>query len=158
MAKNAVRVVVDELDRFIDDVMKKIALDLVAILAAAPSEGGTPIDTGWASANWVPYLGSPPSAPAGSRPKNSAHGANNASRSAQQSGIATAATKFKHKQHKLGVNNAVPYIIDLNDGGSKQAGSAFVQKAMNRVVRNFRKELKLTADVGPNRQSSGIGF
>lgn len=143
MAKNAVQVVVDELDRFINDVMKKLALDLVAILSSAPSEGGTPIDTGWASANWIPYLGQPPSGPSGSRPENAAHGANNASRSDQQSGIATVATQFNHDRHQLGVSNSVPYIIELNDvPSSTQAPAGFVQKAMNRTVREFRKVLR----------------
>lgn len=160
MARNAVQVVVDELDRFINDVMKKIALDLVAVLASAPSEGGTPIDTGWASANWIPYLGAPHPSPAGTRPENAAHGMNNASRSGQQSGIAAVATQFKHKRHQLGVNNAVPYIVDLNEGLSKstQAAPGFVQRAMHKVVRNFRKQLKASADVGPDRQSSGADF
>lgn len=141
MARNTVQVVVDELDRFIDDVMKKIALDLVAILSSAPSEGGTPIDTGWASANWIPYIGTPQSTPAGSRPTNDAHGQNNASRSAQESGTAVVATQFKHK-NRLGVANSVPYIVELNDGTSTQAPAGFVQKAMNKVVRNFRKGIR----------------
>jgi len=143
MARNSVQVVVDELDRFINDVMKKLALDLVAALAAAPSEGGTPIDTGWASANWIPYIGTPRSAPDGVRPENAAHGQNNASRTAQESAVATVATTFRHDNGAaLGVANAVPYIIELNDGGSSQAGSGFVQKAMHKVVRNFRKTLR----------------
>lgn len=141
MARNAVQVVIDDLDRFINDVMKKLALDLVAALAAAPSEGGTPIDTGWASANWIPYIGSPASSPSGSRPANTEHGQNNASRSQQEAGTALVATSFKHGK-ALGVANAVPYIIELNDGGSGQAGPGFVQKAMHKVVRNFRKTLR----------------
>ncbi len=145
MARNAVQVVIDELDRFIDDVMKKLALDLVAILASAPSEGGTPIDTGWASANWVPYIGQPASSPSGTRPDNAAHGQNNASRGEQEAGTATVATRFKHDSGNgvLGVSNSVPYIIELNDvPSSKQAPAGFVQKAMHKVVRNFRTSIK----------------
>jgi len=142
MARNAVQVVVGELDRFIDDVMKKLALDLVAILSSAPSEGGTPIDTGWASANWIPYIGAPRSAPAGSRPNNAAHGANNASRFAQEAGSALVGTTFKHGT-PMGVSNAVPYIVELNDvPTSKQAPRGFVQTAIHRTVREFRKKLR----------------
>jgi len=141
MARNSVQVVVDELDRFINDVMKKLALDLVAILSSAPSEGGTPIDTGWASANWIPYIGVPSASPAGSRPTNAVHGANNASRADQEAGVALVATTFKHDK-QLGVNNSVPYIVELNDGNSSQAGPGFVQKAVNRTVREFRKTLR----------------
>ena len=144
MARNSVQVVVDELDRFINDVMKKLALDLVAVLASAPSEGGTPIDTGWASANWIPYIGSPRSSPSGSRPDNAVHGQNNASRADQEAGSAAVATGFKHDSGAaLGVSNAVPYIIDLNDvPSSTQAPRGFVQKAMHKVVREFRKTLR----------------
>jgi len=123
--------------------MKKLALDMVAILSSAPSEGGTPIDTGWASANWIPSVGAPVTATAGTRPDNATHGANNASRTAQQQGIANVATKFDYyRDGTIHVSNAVPYIIELNEGNSSQAGPGFVQRGMHRVVRNFRKTLR----------------
>ncbi len=155
MARNAVQVVVDELDRFINDVMKKLALDLVQILASAPSEGGTPIDTGWASANWIPYLNSSPGKPSGSRPDNDVPGANNASRAAQQSGIATVATSFDYFRHDaIVVGNAVPYIVELNE---IHAARGFVQKGMHKVVREFRRELRRGSEAGPDRASGAAG-
>jgi len=143
MARNAVQVVVAELDRFINDVMKKLALDLVAILSSAPSEGGTPIDTGWASANWIPYIGKPKGSPVGTRPENKERKLNNASRAAQETAVAQVAIGYRHQDNNtITVSNAVPYIIELNDGNSKQAPSGFVQKAAHRVVREFRKKLR----------------
>jgi hypothetical protein len=130
MAK--LRVVVEELDRFIEDVMKKIALDVVANLAAPSSEGGTPIDTGWASANWIPYIGSPDRKTAGTRPAGGAKGT--ASRAEQESQSARLAASYKRGKDIVIANN-VPYIVTLNEGSSAQAPSGFVQKAIFKAVK-----------------------
>jgi hypothetical protein len=47
----AIRIVVKAAEGFAEKVVRKLALDIVANLVAAPSEGGTPVDTGWARAN-----------------------------------------------------------------------------------------------------------
>jgi len=127
MAK--LRVVVEELDKFIEGVMKKIALDVVANLASPPSEGGTPIDTGWASANWIPYIGSPSRATAGERPKQGT-----ASRADQEAGSSRVAAGYKRGQ-TITIANNVPYIVTLNEGSSAQAPSGFVQKAIFKSVK-----------------------
>ncbi len=135
------QVVVANLDDFIDDVMKKIALDVVANLAAAPSEGGTPIDTGWASANWVPEIGAVRRGTAGSRPSNLQAGANNASRSDQDRGTARVAATYKHQQGDIIISNNVPYIVDLNDGSSSMAPRGFVQSGIARAVKGASRGL-----------------
>lgn len=126
-----VRVVIAELNEFIDKTVIRIVLDVVAALSAAPSEGGTPIDTGWASANWIPYIGTAPSAPAGERP--TAEGL--ASRSKQQSQVAKMVGYSTDKGDVIIANN-VPYITLLNDApaGSKQAPAGFIQAAIAKAI------------------------
>lgn len=122
-------VVIAELNKFIDKTVIELALDLVANLSAAPSEGGTPIDTGWASANWIPYIGTAPSSPAGTRPTDGGV----ASRSAQALGVGKL-LGYKTSQGNVIVANNVPYITLLNDGSSKQAPRGFVQAAISKAV------------------------
>lgn len=128
MAK--LRVVIDDLNRFIDQVMAALATEVVKNLTAAPSEGGTPIDTGWASANWIPYIGSPDRSPVGERPT----ARNSANRGRQEQAVA-ALTRYKRSAGDIVIANNVPYIVRLNDGSSAQAPSGFVQKAIVRAVR-----------------------
>ena len=127
-----VQVVVDDLQKFLDDTIKALALGIVARLVAASSEGGTPVDTGWASANWVPRIGQRAGITAGERPKRG----NSASRKAQEQGIAQVATGYKHNSGngKIIISNNVPYIIKLNFGSSPQAKKGFVQRAIVRTI------------------------
>ena len=127
MAK--LRVVVDSLNEFIDKIMAALALEVIKNLVAAPSEGGTPIDTGWASANWIPYVGTAPNDPDGERPT----GTGVASRTKQQSN-SNALVNYDREKGDIIIANNVPYIVSLNDGNSAQAGSAFVQKAIAKAV------------------------
>ena len=67
--RQQVRVVLSGLEQFTESFIKKIALDVVANLSRAANEGGTPVDTGWARANWLPSVAQPIRDPAGS-PEN----------------------------------------------------------------------------------------
>lgn len=127
---NKISVVVADLERFIDDTIKKIALDVVANLVRAPSDGGTPIDTSWASANWIPYIGDPQRSTSGARPAQGGR----ASNSDQQAALATIAASYKHEKGKIVIANNVPYIVRLNEGSSRQAPSGFVQRAIADAV------------------------
>lgn len=130
MVSRRVRVVVASLEGFVDGLIKKIVLDVVANLVAAPSEGGTPVDTGWARSNWVPNVGSPAglagtreAAEAGILPGD------------QQVGLATVAATYKASQGAVHITNNVPYILRLNEGSSRQAPRGFVQAAIAKAVR-----------------------
>jgi len=137
MARGQLRVVVDALEGFVDQVIRALVLDLVANLRRAPSEGGTPVDTGWARANWVPQIGSAFQGTAGTREAAEAGSIDQATAAA---GLTNIATKYKVKSGQAHVTNNVPYIVDLNDGSSRQAPSGFVQQA---IIKSITVDLPL---------------
>lgn len=113
---------------FLTQIAKAIPLDIVANLTAPPSRGGTPVDTGWARANWIPNIGRPSRLePVGSR--------ESVSNAAQKIGIAAVATGFVLEDREIHVSNNVPYIGALNNGSSAQAPSGFVEIAILKAVR-----------------------
>lgn len=116
--------VMKALSMALDKVVKKITLDVTANLIEA-----TPVDTGWARANWIASIGAPVIADLSlirSREQRAA-GVQNAV-GEQATGTATVAANYK--RGKTYVTNNVPYIVDLNDGTSMQAPSGFVQEAI----------------------------
>lgn len=115
------------LTRVVEKVVKKITLDIVANLQAAASEGGTPVDTGWARANWIPSISTPTVAPAGSRQAVSI--------GPSAVGAATVAATYKLRDGRVYIVNAVPYIKKLNQGSSRKAPAAFVQRAIAKAIR-----------------------
>lgn len=130
MASRQIRVVVSSLNGFVELLMKKVALDIVANLSAAPGEGGTPVDTGWARANWVPQIGSPKTSVSGSR----AQAEKGLLPSDQQTGIAQVATSYKLARGPIHITNNVPYIQRLDQGSSKQAPRGFIRRAIKKAV------------------------
>lgn len=106
----------------VEQVVKAITLNVVANLRRAPAEGGTPVDTGWARANWIPSIGVPRSATAGS-PES-------VSTAEQDLGVAAVAAGYRLEQGSVHVTNNVPYIQKLNAGHSPQAAEGFVQRAV----------------------------
>lgn len=130
MASRRLRVVVNSLEDFLDQLIKKIVLDIVANLRRAASEGGTPVDTGWARANWLPNIGSPINSPAGVRPEQP----DSATTSEQEKGLASVVTGYRTSRGEVHITNNVPYIINLNEGSSKQAPAGFVQRAIMKAI------------------------
>jgi len=121
-------VVIKSLEIFTEGLIRKMAFDVVANLRKAGSEGGTPVDTGWARANWVPSLGGEPaSEPVGS--KISVLSAE----AATQSGLGSL-LNYKLLIGPVYITNNVPYITRLNDGHSSQAPKGFVQAAITAAV------------------------
>lgn len=122
----------DDLSAFTGRVVSRLGVAAHAELVKAPSEGGTPVDTGWARANWVPSIGTPFEGIAGSR--ESAEDGRVDQGPAQQ-GLARVAAAYRIRQGPVFVSNNVPYVPRLNDGHSRQAPSGFVQAAIERAVR-----------------------
>lgn len=122
----------DELERVAERAVIKIALDIHANLVAAPGEGGTPIDTAWASANWIPSVGSPHSDTVGSRDQ--------VSTSVQQQGI-NQLLAYRLSKGKAYNTNNVGYIELLNLGSSPQAEAGFVQRAIAKAVKQDIRSL-----------------
>lgn len=111
------------LDAAIERAVRRVALDLVYILTSPPSAGGTPIDTGWARSNWLINIGRPAPSPVGSRS------------SVQPLAPAIGPLLgYRVRNGSVYVTNNVPYIVLLNDGSSRQAPSAFVQRGIDRAV------------------------
>ena len=125
------RVVISALENVAEQVIKAIALDIVANLRRAPSEGGTPVDTGWARANWQPRIGSPAQDVVGT---NEAVGAAQAT---QEAGLG-ALLIYKISAGSVFITNNVAYITRLNEGSSGQAPKGFVQRAIQEAVNNVR--------------------
>jgi len=91
---------------------------------------GTPVDTGWARANWIPGVGSFENEPIGDR--------DNISHAEQNSGIGEV-LRYKIERGPIYITNNVPYINELNQGHSAQAPANFVEKAIQRSVNKFNK-------------------
>lgn len=135
MAHGQVRAVVRGLTRVTERAITKITFDVVANLTE-----NTPVDTGWARANWVPAIGSPVTKDlSGVRPTEQ-----NASSAAaeQQSALGHVLTGYRLARGKVFISNNVPYIVRLNEGSSKKAPAGFVQaairKAVTQDIRGFR--------------------
>lgn len=111
--------------------MAAIALQVLANLVASPSRGGTPVDTGWARANWVPNIGEPLTGVVGTREAVTA--------GAQAAGQAKL-IRYKLGQGPIYLTNNVEYIKRLNAGHSKQAPAGFIQAAVARGIKAVEKK------------------
>lgn len=132
MVDTQVRAVVQALTRVTERAIVKITLDVTANLVET-----TPVDTGWARANWVPAIGTPFIRDLG---EVSATGQNAAAAAATQQGaLGGIVAGYKLARGKVFVSNNVPYITRLNDGSSKKAPAGFVQRAIAKAVtQDFR--------------------
>jgi hypothetical protein len=136
VADRRVRVILKGLNRLTEKVVTKITLDVTANLIET-----TPVDTGWARANWVPSIGQPviknlpPSKPDDSQVVAGA--------AAEQATATAGILAYKLKAGKVFVANNVPYIIALNDGSSSKAPAGFVQQAIAKAVTSDIRGLKV---------------
>ena len=113
--------IVGELTALAERGVRKLALDVTTNLAAA-----TPVDTGWARANWIPSIGQPVTSPVGS-PGDVGQAA-----TAQTAGLAS--LLGYRLPASVWISNHVPYIELLNTGSSKQEPAAFVQRAIEKSL------------------------
>ena len=107
-----IRAIVRGLERFTSKLITKITLDVTANLVKA-----TPVDTGWARANWVPAIGqaaNPIQPEGGTRTSAEVAGAR-----ARQSAATPGVLRYNVRQGRVVVSNNVPYIESLNTGHSK---------------------------------------
>ena len=125
--RRQIEAVVRGLDRVSERVVTKITIDLHRGLTRR-----TPVDTGWARANWVPRVGSPQPTTVGSRTDAGGIGE---SRAAAAAGLAQVLA-YKLAQGLVYVTNNVPYIRFLNAGHSRQAPAGYVQDEIAKVVRD----------------------
>ena len=125
------RVIVDMISAATEKVVKFVTLEVHANLQSHPTEGGTPIDTGFASASWIPAVGEANLAVAGSRDA--------VDKGLSDAGAAAVLT-YRLNQGAVFVSNNVPYILKVNDGWSQQAPAGFVDSAVERAVDETQRQ------------------
>ena len=125
--RNQVPRILRQLTSVAEQIIKKVAFDITANLVKAASQGGTPVDTGWARANWLVNVGTPFLAAIGSPDAVPPTG----------TGVGSIAA-YKLGMGKVFISNNVPYITRLNEGWSKQAPAGFVQAAILRALLGLR--------------------
>lgn len=114
-----------ELRQFVARAVARVATNVTARLIKE-----TPVDTGWARANWIPAVGAPVDAPAGTP------GDASSAQGAQQAGLNALAGYTDLSQGQITISNNVPYIQRLNDGSSQQAPAGFVEQAIEDGIRD----------------------
>lgn len=115
-----VKRVMRELNSVIAGVVRLISVNVTNDIVVS-----TPVDTGFAKANWVPSVGTPKSNVTGSR--------QSVSSGAQKAGLLRV-RGYRAGQGKVFIVNNVPYIGDLNQGSSAQAPAGFVQGGITRGI------------------------
>ncbi len=136
-----INVVVKTMNLEVRTVVIGLTLEVHANLVRAAGEGGTPVDTGWARANWVPGIATPFQGTVGTRQEAKQSGANEA---VAQSGLGTVAATYTLEKGSVFISNNVPYIGELNAGTSDKAPAGFVERAAIEAVedglrRGFRR-------------------
>lgn len=130
MAAPNINVVIRGLRAGTERIVQALSLEVTANLKKAPSEGGTPVDTGWARVNWVPTIGSPFSGTAGTRKQAESGSIDRSTSAAGEASL----LGYKLARGQVFISNNVPYIGFLNNGSSKQAPRGFVQRAIQRAI------------------------
>lgn len=120
-----IQVVVGALSLFTGRLVQRIALNLDANLRES-----TPVDTGWARANWILNISTPFPTTAGSR---AAAEQGSIDHSPHDAGVLKVAAGYTLGPPIYETNN-VPYIGRLNNGSSQKAPAAFIQAAIVRAV------------------------
>ena len=135
MTSRQMGAILSGMDRKVSQAIQQLVMGIHGDLVDNPPEG-TPVDTGWASNNWWPAVGSAPQG-------NGGDAGDPASRlGGQQAGVAQVLA-YNYKSGKpLWVSNRVPYIGRLNAGWSNQSPAGFVEAAIERNI-NAMKGRKL---------------
>lgn len=126
--------IVADLDKFTQGEVIALALNVNANLRSNPPLG-TPIDTGWASANWLPSIGEPMIVDGS--PKNRKEGPTSAEVAERdrmaQDGL-NDVLSWRLEDGPIFSTNNVPYIGALNNGHSPQSPRGFVQVAIEKAI------------------------
>lgn len=110
-----------------------LALNVNANLRSQPPLG-TPVDTGWAAANWVPSVGDPYNDPTAAEVREPT-AAQVAARAAVAREGQNDVLGWKPTDGSIFSTNNVPYIQALNNGHSGQSPRGFVQAAIEKAIR-----------------------
>ena len=125
--RQQIRAILRGVGEFTGRLVTRITLDINADLIMH-----TPVDTGWARANWVPRIGQPFEGTSGTRPAAGSTFSGGAEQAAGQAAV----LGYKLSKGLVHVTNNVPYIEALNDGHSPQEPAGFVQRAIARALQD----------------------
>jgi hypothetical protein len=135
-------VVIEVLDDHVNDVIKALAAETNNALVDA-----TPVDTGFAKANWRVTLNKPANGVLGAKNEQAAAAAATLGRAESTQAIAA----YDHTKHReLYISNNVNYIgmvgadgePGLNSGSSTQARPFFIQTAVYKTIAKVRRSFK----------------
>jgi hypothetical protein len=124
--------IVADLDNFTRGEVIALALNINANLRSNPPLG-TPIDTGWASANWVPSIGEPFDDPGVGEIRDPTPGQVAGRAQTAESGL-NDVLSWRNGDGPIFSTNNVPYIGRLNEGHSAQSPAGFVQAAIEKGI------------------------
>lgn len=114
-----------EITAVVESEVVDIAVEIHEELMDSPP-AGTPVDTGWARSNWQIQSGSPPTGTVGSKGNVSDDKALSDREEIK---------KYKFSDGDVYIQNNVPYIGRLNQGGySMQSPAFFVDTAVAKVL------------------------
>ncbi len=125
----------NEADRVTAEFLQALQKE-VKIIALDINEGLidiTPVDTGWAKANWIPSIGTPFQGPVGTRDSYDT--------AEQELGMASVASQYQLGDGPVFISNNVPYIESLNAGQSPQAPAGFIEAVIDRVVDDANRRI-----------------
>lgn len=125
--------IVADLDNYTRGEVIALALNVNANLRSNPPLG-TPIDTGWASANWVPSIGEPFVDPAIDQVNEPTAGQVLSRAREAEEGV-NEVLSWRNGDGPIFSTNNVPYILPLNNGHSGQSPRGFVQAAIEKAIR-----------------------
>jgi len=108
----------DQLRAAVSTIVKAMVLEIDSELRKSPEDGGTPVDTGFARASWVPSIIAP---------------ATGTSEGDHEAGVA-ALVSYKLEDGPAYETNNAAYIQRLNAGSSKQAPALFIEAAVDRAL------------------------
>lgn len=124
-----------EADRVMREFLRALQKE-IKIIALDINEGlidKTPVDTGWARANWIPSIGTPFEGPVGD-PTSFDTGE-------QELGMAAVASQYQLSDGPVFITNNVPYIEQLNAGSSEKAPAGFIEAIIDRVVEDANRRI-----------------
>lgn len=126
-----ISIIVADLDLFTSGEVIALALNVNANLRENPPLG-TPVDTGWARANWLPSVGSPKFVSSDLPKPLPGDVAARAMLAAQGE---NEVLSWRPSDGSIFSTNNVPYIEPLNAGHSPQSPRGFVQYAIEKAVK-----------------------
>ena len=120
-----------EVNRVVNVLNEAIQRIVISISTNVTAEliDNTPVDTGWARANWVPQIGAPFAGNSRVLSDDERRSAVGGQRSRQSSAV-SGLFNYNVTQGAIFITNNVPYIVRLNEGSSQKAPAGFVQQAI----------------------------